>query len=85
MNVNLRIDRLILNGVDLESGEADTLRSAIRSELASMILRHGLEDRFVESHSSPGLRGNNVTVSTVNDPAKLGRQIAQSVYGAISK
>ncbi|SEO73300.1 hypothetical protein [Nitrosovibrio sp. Nv6] len=68
MNITLHIDRLILNGVNISHRQRHLLQASVQTEVIRLFTKGGM---------SPSL-------ATGDDLVRLGRQIAQSVYGGIN-
>ena len=84
MNIKLRIDRLILEGLPVSSTEVPAVRAAVESELARLLATHGLSHE-PQGGAIPQVRAGNLQLSAESSPAQLGKQIAQSVHGGIGK
>jgi hypothetical protein len=84
MKINLHIERLVLDGVIISPGQRDLLQESVTTELAQLLNNGGLADNFAEGVSLPRLSTNGIQL-TGNNTILLGQQIAQSVYGGISK
>lgn len=84
MNINLHIERLVLDGVNIAPGQRHLLQASVITELTQLLNNGGLANIFVESVALPRLSTNSIQL-TDNKPKQLGQQIAQSVYGGISK
>lgn len=82
MNINLHIERLILDGVDFGPFQRQQLRTAVENELLRLVgagtLASNSSNRAVPSISSAPIELNN-------NPAEFGKQIAGSVFGGIGK
>lgn len=84
MNVRLHIERLVLDGLELERGHEPVLRAALEAELTRLIAdgggaTHLLHAGMVPRLSAPGIE----TAGRGGDPAHLGRQIARSVFDSL--
>lgn len=81
MNINLHIERLILDGIDFGPSQRQQLRAAVEGELVRLLgagtLAH-MRGAAVPSISSPA-------IELRNNPTEFGKQIAGSVYGGIDK
>lgn len=82
MNINLHIERLILDGVDIAPSQRDLLQASVTTELSKLLNNGGFADTLVQGFSLPRLSTNDIQL-TDNKPKQLGLQIAQSVYGGI--
>jgi hypothetical protein len=87
MNVRLHIERLVLDGLELERGHEPLLRAALEAELTRLIADGGggganhlrAAAGMVPRLSAPGIE----TAGGGGEPAQLGRQIARSVYDSL--
>ena len=79
MNINLHIDRLILEGVDIAPHQRHLLHSSITAELTRMFSNGSLAPGFAAGFSVANISGGGVQLAG-NNPTQLGQQIAQSVY-----
>jgi hypothetical protein len=85
MNIDLHIDRLILDGFSLSPRERAILRAAFEGELTRLLYERGLNQSLASGGTIPSLNGGNIQVTAGTPPARLGVEIAQSVYGGIGK
>jgi len=82
MNINLHIERLILDGVDISSDKRHLLRASIADELARLLSSGGLGSDFRQGVSLSRMSTAPAELSGSN-PAEFGKNIARSVYGRI--
>jgi hypothetical protein len=82
VNINLHIERLILDGVNIATGERHILQASLTSELTKMLNSSGLSGNLIEGVALSRL-GTNVIQLNDTKPTQLGQQIAQSIYGGI--
>ena len=81
MNVNLHIERLILDGLDLEQGHEPLLRGALETELTRLITDGDAATRLMPVGSMPRVSAPGIeTAGGGGGAAQLGRRIARSVY-----
>jgi len=85
MNINLHIERLVLDGVDIRPNQRHVLRAAVESELARLMDRGGVAGDITGGGAVPSIAGPSIQLQRENAPGELGRQIAGSVYGGIGK
>lgn len=84
MNINLHIQKLVLDGVDIASGQNDLLQASVTNELTQLFNGGGLASNLVAGVSLSGVTTNSIQISD-KTPQSLGQQIAQSVYGGIGR
>ena len=82
MNINLHIERLVLDGVDIAPHQRYLLHTSVTAELAQMFSNGSLAPGFAEGFSLARVSTDGVQLAR-NNPTQLGQQIAQSVYGGI--
>jgi|WetSurMetagenome_2_1015567.scaffolds.fasta_scaffold463103_1 hypothetical protein len=83
MNINLHIERLVLEGLPVEGARAVDVQAAVEAELARLLTENGLAAHLQQGAALPHLSGNVLPVSAEHNPAHLGTQIARSVYGGL--
>lgn len=84
MNINLHIERLVLDGVDVAPDQRDLLQSTVTSELKRMFTDGGLSSSLALGTALHSVSTSGIQLNEVNTPTQLGHQIAQSVYGGIA-
>jgi hypothetical protein len=83
MNVNVHIERLVLEGVPLAANRRAALQTAVEAELARLIGHEGLAPALLNGGAVPCLSGDTMDVPKQLHSADLGERIAQAVYGGI--
>ncbi|MGB7921983.1 MAG: hypothetical protein WCF57_01930 [Pyrinomonadaceae bacterium] len=85
MNINLHIERLILDGVAPERGQEPLLQAAIATELARLLSAGGLAPDLISGGATPRLSAGEIRLPAEKSAHQLGQQIARAVYGGIGK
>lgn len=85
MNINLHIERLVLNGLDIGPGQGANVKKAVEAELSRLLVEGGLASALQAGVALPRINVDPVRVNKGTDPSCLGQQIARSVYGGIGK
>ena len=85
MNVKLHIERLLLDGVEIEPGQRELLQAAVETELVNLITLGGVADGIASGGTIPHVAGHSIQLQRDHGPAELGRNIAGAVYGGIGK
>jgi hypothetical protein len=85
MNVNLHIERLVLDGITLSVRERAVLGTAMTAELTRLIHEGGWPANLPASGAVPYLPTGAIQLNNDNNPTLLGHQIAQAVYGGIGR
>lgn len=83
MNVNLHIERLILDGVEIQPGQQHSLATAVESELVRLLSAGGLSRELTAGGALPSIKANGIELSNGLNQIGLGKQIAQSVYSGL--
>lgn len=83
MNINLHIERLVLDGIDIAPGQRHLVQAGIAAELTRMLVESGLSPSLASGANLSRVSANRIQINEGNKPAQLGKQIAQSVYGGI--
>jgi len=82
MNINLHIERLVLDGVNIAPGQRHLLQASVETELTRLLSNGGLTPAFIQGLALP-----RITVKAIqlpgNNATQIGQRIAQSVYGGI--
>jgi len=85
MNINLHIDRLVLDDIPLVPGERPLLQAAVEAELTRLLANGGLSDALQSGGALYSVQAGRIQLTNNGSPARLGEQIAGAVYGGIGK
>lgn len=85
MNVNVNIERLILDGIRIGPAEGALVKAAAEGELSRLLRSGSLASSLRIGGSLPSVRAESIQVSAEGHPSRLGKQIARSVYGGIGE
>ncbi len=83
MNLNLQIDRLILEDIDLSLRQRRQLQAAIETELSRLLSENGIPPHLQNGGTIPKLP-INLSPSPAAQPTQMGQQIAQTIYGGLT-
>ena len=83
MNINLHIERLVLDGVSVAPGQGYLLQSIVVTELTRMLTDGGVSSGLAKGAALPRIAAGKIQFNDSNNSTQLGQQIAQSVYGGI--
>ena len=83
MNINLHIERLMLDGFDIAPEQRTALQIAVEGELSRLLTERGFSPSLAQGTSVPRLSAQDMQLTSAKSPTELGQQIAQSVYGGI--
>src|SRR4029077_21193916 len=82
MNINLHIERLILEGLPVRGSESRLVQAAMESELTRLLAQSELLSHSSQFATRTTVR--DIALSHNHSPAQLGRSIGKSVHSAIS-
>jgi hypothetical protein len=85
MNIVVRIERLILDGVPIGPGQGALVQAVVESELSRLLSEGGLASNLQSGGALANVRANAIQLAAGDHPTQLGQQIARSVYGGIGK
>ena len=85
MNINLHIERLILDGLPITHSQGPLVRAAVEAELARLVTENGLAAGLQTGLAVPSVRADAIQLTSGNSPWQIGTQIAASVYSGITK
>ena len=83
MNIELHIERLVLDGLDVGPRDRRTLHAAIESELSRLLASGGLSSQLLSGGALRSLGAGEIQVTKQISGAQLGNQIAQAVHSGI--
>jgi hypothetical protein len=85
MNINLHIERLILDGIPLGPGQRPLLQAAMEAELARLLASGGLCEGLQSGGAFYNVRTAGIQLADDRNPASMGEKIAGAVYRGIGK
>lgn len=85
MNINLHIERLVLDGILVSHADQPRLQTAIETELVRLISDSGVNSEFQLNTTLPSIRAGDIQPAMNSNPNELGQQIAGALYGGIGK
>jgi hypothetical protein len=85
MDIRVHIERLIVDEALIGSSERAALQTAVAVELTRLLAAQGLGETWRAGGAMPYVRGGTIQPAAGQDPAHLGLQVAQAVYGGIGR
>lgn len=85
MNINLHIERLVLDGIPLASGQQPKLQSVVEAELTRLVNSGGLSTGLMKGGALAHLSVGTIHLSGESSPNNLGQGIATAVYEGIGQ
>ena len=83
MNINLHIERLILDGLPVEQRQGLTLQAAVERELVRLLTDSASVAPFNTGGTLASVKGGSIQVAEGAEATGLGKQIAAAVYGGV--
>lgn len=80
MNINLHIERLILDGAPIARSQGAVVQAAVEAELAQLLATGGLKAEFASGAAVALLRAIPIQFAPNIEPQAMGAQIAGAVY-----
>jgi len=85
VNINLHIERLVLDGVSVERHQQAELKAAVETELGRLLMSNGIGPGVQSSNRFRVVSGDLISIDNTHKPASLGQQIGNVVYRGIGK
>ena len=83
MNINVHIERLILEGLPATSAQGPAVGAAVEAELARLLVVEGLA--APASRAEPRLPAGHIQLVPEGSPRSLGQQIGGAVYHVLNQ
>ncbi len=83
MNINLHIERLVLDGINIASGQSRLMQAGLTTELTRMLRDRGLSPGLAKGINLSSVSTDGIEFAGSTTLKQLGRKIAQTVYGEI--
>ncbi len=77
----VRIEELVLHGLPLTRSQGPVVQAAVETELARLLTEQGMSRSSADT--TPRLSAGSIQLTKDNNPAHLGDQIGQAVYGSL--
>jgi hypothetical protein len=85
VNINLHIERLVLDGLTVAPGDGARIKAAVEAELSRLLTDGGIAPGLQGGIAVPSLRAGSIQMESGAKPQQLGAQIAGAVYRGIGK
>jgi hypothetical protein len=85
VNINVHIERLLLDAVDVQYGQRHLLTAALETELARLLSEGALAPMLSSGGALVRINAPSIQINHGIGAADIGRQIAGSIYGGIGK
>ena len=85
MQIELHIERLVLDGIPVSPRDRGALQASVEMELTRLLTEGGLSTDLSGGIALPSLRAGSLSLSSDGSPAQLGARIARAVYDGIGR
>jgi hypothetical protein len=86
VRINVQIDRLVVDGIDLDRRQRPLMQAAFERELARLLVQDGLSNELSPGIALRSLNAPSIQIANANDkPGAFGEQVAQAVYKGIGE
>ncbi|MCF6260634.1 MAG: hypothetical protein L3J98_10835 [Gammaproteobacteria bacterium] len=85
MNINLHIERLILDGIPVNKENKPKINAAVKSELSHLLSNSKTSTGLPSNRSIHSIHGGNISVKPNQNPTILGHKIASAIYQGVKK
>lgn len=85
MNINLHIDRLVLDGVSVEPHQRAELKAAVETQLGHLLVSNGIGSGVQSSNHFRAVSGGLISIENIHMPISFGQQIGDAIYRGIGK
>ncbi len=79
MNINIQIDRLILEGINLSPSQRARLQASVEAELSLLLTVNGLPPHLQNGGNIPRLPAS-INITNNMNPTQMGQEIAQAMF-----
>jgi len=83
MNIDLHIERLVLDGLELGAADGPRVAAAIEAELARMLRAGGLHPALARGAALPSVAAPHEQLPSCAGAREVGGAVARSLYGGI--
>ena len=84
MKINVRIERLILDGLPIERRDAAAVQAAVEAKLTELFNAGALSPALLSGSMLSSLRAASIELQETVNPTGLGQQIAEAVHGSLA-
>lgn len=85
VNVNIYIERLVLNGLSISYHQQPLLQAAVETELTHLFTTNGMANGLLTGSAVSHISVGDIQLADDSDPTNLGQQIARAVYEGLSR
>lgn len=83
MNIDLHIERLILDGLPVAEDHSSIVKTAVEAELSRLFQKSGISAEFKSGGAFSSMPRSSIALVPGSNSSFIGRQIAKAVYGGM--
>jgi hypothetical protein len=83
MNIEVSIERIVLDGLIVQGRDGDKVRAAVQSELTRLLREGGIAPSLTPAGATARLDAPSIQIPAGVQPVALGHKIAHAIYGGI--
>ncbi|MEH1895748.1 MAG: hypothetical protein V7K94_10720 [Nostoc sp.] len=80
MNINIDIEKLVLEGMSISPSQGRKLQAAVETELARLLRTEGVPHNWASGRVVSHVPSGAIQVKPGSNPTQMAQQIAQTVY-----
>ncbi|MEH2273102.1 MAG: hypothetical protein V7K68_32550 [Nostoc sp.] len=80
MNINIDIEKLVLEGMSISPSQGRKLQAAVETELARLLRTEGVPHNWASGGVVSHVPSGAIQVKPGSNPTQMAQQIAQTVY-----
>ncbi len=84
MNINLHIERLILDGVSVGARESTLVRTAVEAELGRLLSERGIPRDLQSEGNQARILAPTLRLNSSSHAKEIGTQIGAGIYSAFA-
>lgn len=85
MNINLHIERLVLDDVGIQPHQKNELKEAVASSLRQQFVNQSIGSKSQLEINQSSVSGGSISVANSPSIESLGRQVGNAVYRGVEK
>lgn len=85
MNINLHIERLVMDGVSVEPHQREELKAAVQTQLSHLLMSNGIGSSVQSYNNFREISGSFISIEKNSDPSDMGQQVAGAIFRGIEQ
>lgn len=85
MNINLHIERLVLDGVTVDHRYQNQLKNLVESSLRQQLVSNEINTTLYINNNYATISGGSISIDSLKHRKSFGKQIGNAVYKGIRK